>query len=89
METAGRAAAGVATGGILTPFGVGPGSLGALAPYISRKITGYYWILDNGSVDETDTSPTTQPSSVYTAAAGPFYSTSMSFKTATDQFSSP
>jgi hypothetical protein len=86
VETAGQAAAGAIIGGILTPFGVGPGSLGALAPYISGKITGYYWILDDGSVDMTDTSPRAQPSAVYTAATGLYYLPSVVFSTTSDQF---
>jgi type IV pilus assembly protein PilA len=85
VQTAGQAAA-AQNGGTLTAFGVGPGTEGALSGFLSGQLTGYYWIKSDGSVDETDASPSTGPSAVYSAAAGPWYTGTAGFQTSNDQF---
>ena len=88
--TAGQAAAS-ANGGTITAQGISPANVAAspLGPYVQGKIIGYYWVAADGSVDLTDAPPSTQPTTAYAAAAGPYYAPSMSFKPATAQFSSP
>jgi type IV pilus assembly protein PilA len=88
--TAGQAAA-AANGGTITAQGISPANVAAspLGTYVQGKIIGYYWVAADGSVDLTDAPPSSQPSTAYTSAAGPYYSSSMSFKPATAQFSSP
>ena len=85
VQTAGQAAASAASG-TLTAFGVRPSSEGLLSTYLSGKLVGYYWINNDGSVDETDASPSTAPSAVYTSAQGPYYAGTNGFQTSNDQF---
>ena len=86
VVTAAQAAA-AGNGGTITAQGISPANIGTspLSSYVQGKIIGYYWVFADGSVDMTDASPSTAPTTAYTAATGPYYA-GTTWTPSTDQF---